>query len=397
MHLSDLPKDDPFLYEKTGVSEIAPRPSAFAFELLKKIYADGGPVFRAYKRHQIGYKDTDFLLLVDGQLYVDREREIVSLFPIMGYFRSPDLNPLIVRFMGMRRSVNNFLSFNGLNGKHLTEHRDALRAALEKHLGGNINERVRGFLSDYELVFDVNLIAEKVTKALEVALKGDKLTVNEMIALPADDLVKTLLGWTPPIGLTGNSLDPADVTPFTGSAGLPVSEEAEKKLARIPHWKRRMVLPMIRQVQCYNLMREYGRWLVVKHATGMRPLVANEPSISSPDLPNRLSHLEELPAPKRAVGVSAGTATGVLVLEKDLDSVGDKILVTRLLFPQLVPTLARVKGIVSEQGSALSHLAIVARERGIPIVVNVRLEAKALKLGDRVTIDGSTGEVKKIA
>ncbi len=290
-----LPKDEPFVYEKTVLCELAPRPSAFAFSLLKKMYANNGPVWRAYKRHGINYEDTDFFVIVDGQLYIDRERELVSLFPILSRFRSPDFFPLPVRFFGMRRSFNNFLSFNGLNGKFLTDHRDALRAALARPLGGHLDERVAAFLADEETVFDVNILADKIAKSLEIALKGDKLTVREMLALPADDLVSTVHGWSPPADLIGNSLDPADRSVFVANAVLSFEPAAETKLAKIPHWKRKMVLPMIRQVQCYALMREYGRWLRIKHVSGMRSLVIPETVPSEPDLPVRLSSRDETP------------------------------------------------------------------------------------------------------
>jgi pyruvate,water dikinase len=42
----------------------------------------------------------------------------------------------------------------------------------------------------------------------------------------------------------------------------------------------------------------------------------------------------------------------------------------------------------------MGHGAIVAREVGIPCVVNTRVATRLLKTGDRVRIDGTTGAIE---
>jgi len=49
--------------------------------------------------------------------------------------------------------------------------------------------------------------------------------------------------------------------------------------------------------------------------------------------------------------------------------------------------------LVVDIGGQLSHAAVVARELGIPCVVNTRVGSMALRTGDRVRVDGSTGIV----
>jgi phosphohistidine swiveling domain-containing protein len=51
------------------------------------------------------------------------------------------------------------------------------------------------------------------------------------------------------------------------------------------------------------------------------------------------------------------------------------------------------KAIITDVGAALSHAAIVARELGIPAVVNCGNATMRLKTGDRIRVDGSAGEV----
>ena len=70
------------------------------------------------------------------------------------------------------------------------------------------------------------------------------------------------------------------------------------------------------------------------------------------------------------------------------------ILVTRHLEPQLAPVLGGLTGLVSETGSALSHLAILAREAGLPTVVGVPDALRRFPPGTHLMIDGRTGEIE---
>jgi pyruvate,water dikinase len=42
----------------------------------------------------------------------------------------------------------------------------------------------------------------------------------------------------------------------------------------------------------------------------------------------------------------------------------------------------------------LSHAAVVARELGVPCVVNTRTGTERLRTGDRVRVDGNSGTVE---
>ena len=49
---------------------------------------------------------------------------------------------------------------------------------------------------------------------------------------------------------------------------------------------------------------------------------------------------------------------------------------------------------VSDIGSAVSHGAVVAREYGLPAVVNTRHATKTFRTGDRILLDGENGVVR---
>jgi len=53
----------------------------------------------------------------------------------------------------------------------------------------------------------------------------------------------------------------------------------------------------------------------------------------------------------------------------------------------------RLKGIVLEDGSATSHIVIIARAMGIPVVGKISGAVGVIQSGDRVIIDGDSGEV----
>jgi pyruvate,water dikinase len=99
------------------------------------------------------------------------------------------------------------------------------------------------------------------------------------------------------------------------------------------------------------------------------------------------------------LGVSRGVAEGpVRVL---LDPASERlepgeILVCEATDPSYASYFLVAAGVVTDLGGALSHGAIVAREVGIPCVVNTRVGSRKLRTGDRVRIDGSAGTVTRL-
>jgi pyruvate,water dikinase len=97
------------------------------------------------------------------------------------------------------------------------------------------------------------------------------------------------------------------------------------------------------------------------------------------------------------LGASPGTASGPVKIIFDLGDLkkikkGD-ILVTEMTNPDMVVTMQRAAGIITDEGGVTSHAAIVSREMGIPAIVGTGEATKKLKEGDIVTVDGNTGKV----
>jgi phosphoenolpyruvate-protein kinase (PTS system EI component) len=50
--------------------------------------------------------------------------------------------------------------------------------------------------------------------------------------------------------------------------------------------------------------------------------------------------------------------------------------------------------LVVDMGGPISHAAVVARELGLPCVVNTRTGTRVIATGDRLRVDGNTGTVE---
>jgi phosphoenolpyruvate synthase/pyruvate phosphate dikinase len=74
-----------------------------------------------------------------------------------------------------------------------------------------------------------------------------------------------------------------------------------------------------------------------------------------------------------------------------------EILVCETTNPSWVTLFVVAGALVIDIGGALSHGAIVARELGIPCVINTRDGSRRLRTGDTVVVDGSTGAVELVS
>ena len=112
----------------------------------------------------------------------------------------------------------------------------------------------------------------------------------------------------------------------------------------------------------------------------------------------------------KAVNASPGAAVGVAAFDADLaekwgkEEGKDVIMVRQFTRPDDVHGMLAAKGILTTEGGATSHAAVVARQFGVPCVVgaseiSLNMEKRELtangvtvKEGDWISIDGSTGE-----
>jgi pyruvate,water dikinase len=97
-----------------------------------------------------------------------------------------------------------------------------------------------------------------------------------------------------------------------------------------------------------------------------------------------------------SAGAVAGKARVILALEEAGRLRPGEILVTMTTDPSWTPLFSVASGVVVEVGSILSHGAVVAREIGIPAVMGLPGIVSAVRDGDSLFVDGSTGMVRWI-
>ena len=93
-------------------------------------------------------------------------------------------------------------------------------------------------------------------------------------------------------------------------------------------------------------------------------------------------------------GTAAGGGRGSGPVAHGLTPAPGSVLVVETLDPRLAPVLGGLSGLVAATGSPLSHLAILAREHGVPTVVGVDDAMRRFPPGAEVLVDGFTGEVR---
>lgn len=94
---------------------------------------------------------------------------------------------------------------------------------------------------------------------------------------------------------------------------------------------------------------------------------------------------------------SPGIGSGPVKVLKSAREIGKvekgDILVAPMTSPDFVPAMKKANAIVTDEGGATSHAAIVSRELGIPCVVGTKEATSRLKDGGIVTVDGGKGQI----
>lgn len=90
-------------------------------------------------------------------------------------------------------------------------------------------------------------------------------------------------------------------------------------------------------------------------------------------------------------GVVEGLARVILSEDQLADVQPGEILVAATTSPSWTPVFSFIKGVVMDRGASLSHAAIVGREYGIPVLMNVFVGTQKIKTGQRIRVDANMG------
>jgi phosphoenolpyruvate synthase/pyruvate phosphate dikinase len=129
--------------------------------------------------------------------------------------------------------------------------------------------------------------------------------------------------------------------------------------------------------------------------SGFKLLQARPLRVEQPHVPDEI-WLKHPGLNGHPAGIGWGSGRAVVVnCECELSRVGPgDILVTRVAGPALSHILPRVGGVVAELGGSTSHLASLARERGIPMVLGVLDATRRIPDGAQVAVDSVAGVVR---
>lgn len=98
------------------------------------------------------------------------------------------------------------------------------------------------------------------------------------------------------------------------------------------------------------------------------------------------------------IGVAVGNkiASGKARVIKDLSEINKfipgEILVTKMTDPDWVPILRQAAGVITDEGGRTCHAAIISRELGLPAVVGTENATAAIRTGQDLTVDCSSGQ-----
>ncbi|MGI9284767.1 MAG: PEP/pyruvate-binding domain-containing protein [Pseudomonadales bacterium] len=93
----------------------------------------------------------------------------------------------------------------------------------------------------------------------------------------------------------------------------------------------------------------------------------------------------------------AGVVRIVHTLQEAVALEPGEILVTPITDIGWTPYFSLIGGLVTDLGSFVTHGAVIAKEYGLPCVVNTRQATRFLQTGNRVYLDGDTGSVTLLA
>jgi len=136
--------------------------------------------------------------------------------------------------------------------------------------------------------------------------------------------------------------------------------------------------------------REYKRWQSI---TPPKVVVGeNDPDSFVPEVVD--ADVDVLKGWAVSSGVAEGKARVILRADTDEQVLAGEILVAPFTDPGWTPYFLPAAAVVMNQGSLLSHGSIVAREYGIPCVVNVGPTTRIVKTGQMIQVDGNSGVVR---
>jgi phosphohistidine swiveling domain-containing protein len=367
--------------EKTYLYESVPRPGQLMQDVLADLYDQDGPIAFVYGCYGLHYEANNFREIVGNELYVDRDAEVQELLPAYKY--DPQTNQNVLQTLNPQKifiSLENLLKLKAIKPDRLQELKNELTEVLQKPIQPNASfaNLYAEFLRKYALIFELNFL-----------LSNCNLKSDISFALP-QDLQTQFSNWK------GNGLDIADTSAFvwTNSATIELRELGRFVTVKYINALRN-ALPKNVPLEIYlhsNLEAVMDDKIDKQQAESR---LKSYQSNSNFVLPTKLSRNFVQFKTTTIIQVSKGIVQGKLVtidLQKQPADYRDMIIYVENLTPDLTRYFPFVKGIVAENGGLLSHLAIIAREKALPVIVGLASD-KAQSLLNNVIEMGAENDL----
>lgn len=408
--IEDAHKHEHLYLERSGAAENYPHPVPLTYSLLTFLYGADGPIQTTYGTHGIRVAPNTPLVYFHGHLYTDKEAELRAFYPSHTYFGGTALQAHRSSFKGMWRASTNSAALARIATD--APARDTYAAQLEIILARCADiapktwDELRAFLTDaYTVVFGINLLTSVAESKTRTYLGADDDKLTMLLTLRHIPRMFPALSKLP----IGNSLSTEDTTPFTA-----ITQKVDPA-AGANDWMRTLgearkntlieLLDALHDLQdlrerarivsawCAHHTRAYAEFVAQRngvpkeHALFFTLLELQEDVIRAETvqsratayttdshivLPSLLATLPTRELPSVHI-ISHGSARGYVVDEaclQKMPATAQYILYTETLRPDLVQYFPRICGIVASAGSTLSHLAIMAREAGIPVIID---------------------------
>lgn len=429
---SELPEDEEYRYMKNDITDIIGTPYPLSYSLLQLIYSDTGPVAHAYREQGVSYTDTQFLKLLGRSIYIDAAKELASLLPSF----QVDIKTGKQKFRlqaGLKRTLGNIFRLAVVHKKPAEIVQEFFKHISQTLEITSLDEWKQAFTEAYQSIFYANLIAATSLGQAKVLLNNQPINILDVLegTTPIDEEYEQLRNALP--RFVGNGLDITDTSKFVAP---PLSKDTNT--VTVTEWldslsvgKRNYIEKKCILAREGERLREMGRWITALYISKLRDVIKEkvklkklghdeylfltldelmEGKINVGILKERKRIFDTLPEYTDTIiassysehdkedvgGVSAGIGQGVLLdfsQSRKLPE-GGVIILAETLSPSLTPYLDKIQGICALRGGMLSHLAIIARERGIPVIIQPEIDRTMI--GQVVKIDGKTGEIVKV-
>ncbi len=148
-------------------------------------------------------------------------------------------------------------------------------------------------------------------------------------------------------------------------------------------------------------LRAVGPVVKQRRAQYLRDVALPDPPDTFVGYPPEAREDETFAETLRGLPASSGCVEGLARVLMSPDEASElapgEILVAPYADVGWSPLFLVATAIVTDLGGPLSHAAIVAREFGVPTVVNVKQGTRAIRTGDRISVDGDTGLVRVLS